>query len=853
LQGSWGTDSGQDDRESKSVEAVELDPLAGPEGGEKSRRLARHWLDQIKKYDAEHKRWRKKAISIEKRYRDQRTQSEDDNLRRANYLWSNTQIFYPAVYGKAPTPVAERKFKDPDPTGRTAATIIERCLRNDIEGRGFHDAMGDSVFDYLVGGRGQSWVRFEPEFGPSVSMPTFSRNDLRDEAGQIEDEDDTPEEEKLEDTDSVLLRESAPVDYVNWDDFGYLPAKARRWSEVRVVFKRVYPSRDEMVKRWGPKIGRRIPLQRGEKERRDNAGESRVTKDERDDKGEVFELWDKDTLSVFWVATAYDWLVNRADDPLELDGFFPCPKPLTMNTTTSTLVPTPLYSQYQDQAAQIDDLTQRINLLTKSVKIAGLYDGSEDAFMRLLDESVENELLPSDQWRRFMDMVKSTSGLGPVWFMPIEQQIKALEVLVQMKKDVVAEMDRIIGLTDVMRGMAEDKRETLGGQRIRKNSGKTRLRQYQDDVAEFCRDTLRIKAEVICKHFRKKTMVEMSGALYDEGFGFSDIANFLASGALDGTPSHPQLPGPQAGPSPQPGAGAMASPPMAGPPGAGPGGPPSPMPPGVPMAGAGAPPGIPSPMGGPLGAAPGAPPPPAGGAPQASPWSRLIQSVLKINNAIDLLRDDITRGFRVDIETDSTIVADEEQDRADANAFIGEVTKFLEMSMQIGAQNPDAVPLLGKLLQFGVRRYRVGRDLEQAIEEYAEKAEQRAKAMAAHPPPNPEMIKAQAKVKEIQLKGQLDQQAAGQELQADKVKAAAEERSRQIDLQIEQMRAANEAQQAKLDMILEHMKLRAETHKVHLDQQAAAMDHQRSQEAGAMEHQRHVYELTHPQPGGGLH
>lgn len=811
---SWGTTSSDLDSGPESrVERVELDELAGPDGGRESSRIARHWLDQVKKFDSEMKRWRKRVQSIEKRYLDQRNLSDEEGVRRANYLWANTQTLFPAVYGKCPTPVAERRFKDPDPIGRTAATIIERALRNDVEGGGYHDAIGDAVFDYLLPGRGVTWVRYEPEFGPSVSLPTFSRNDLRDEEGQIAREDDTDQERELEDTDSAVIREKSPVDYVNWDDFGYLPVKARRWSEVRVVFKRVYPSRGEMVERWGEKIGRRIPLQRAEKERRDNSGESRATKDERDDKGEVFELWDKDTASVYWVASGYDWLVNRADDPLELEGFFPCPKPLMMNTTNSTLVPSPLFSQYQDQAKQIDELTQRISQLTKSIKIAGLYDASEDAFMRLLDESVENELLPSDQWRRFMDKVKESGGLGPVWFMPIEEQIKALEVLVEVKKQTVEEMDRITGLTDILRGVTADGRETLGGKKLANSNGKSRLREYQDEVQRFARDTLFLKAQVICKHFSKKSIVEMSGALYDEGLGFSDIQNFLASGALDGVDSPPlqALPSPQ-GASPQPpSVPGGPSLPMAGSPGAGPGGP--------------------SPM-----------------SPALSPYTKLITAVLKIDKAINLLRDDIARGFRVDIETDSTIVADEEQDRSDAIEFIEATEKFMATSMQMGAQNPDAVPVLGKLLQFGVRRFRVGRDLEASIDEFCEKMEQKAKLAAAHPPPNPEMMKVQAQIANTKMKGQIDQQKAAQELQADQVRSQAEERSRQIELQIEQIRAHNEQQAAKIDMMLELLKARTETRKIQFDQHAAAMDHQRSQEAGALEHQRHMFEIQHPQP-----
>src|SRR5437764_6747301 len=52
--------------------------------------------------------------------------------------------------------------------------------------------------------------------------------------------------------------------------------------------------------------------------------------------------------------------------------------------------------------------------------------------------------------------------------------------------------------------------------------------------------------------------------------------------------------------------------------------------------------------------------------------------------------------------------------------FRSEVTKYLQTSLAMSAQVPEITPLLGKLLQFGVRGFRVGRDLEATIEERSE-------------------------------------------------------------------------------------------------------------------------------------
>ena len=105
---------------------------------------------------------------------------------------------------------------------------------------------------------------------------------------------------------------------------------------------------------------------------------------------------------------------------------------------------------------------------------------------------------------------------------------------------------------------------------------------------------------------------------------------------------------------------------------------------------------------------------------------KVLQTIARIKKAIDLLKQDIPRGYRIDIETDTMISGDVQQERQDATEFITAVTKFLEVAQMLGGQNPTIVPLLAKMLQWGVRKFRTGRDLENAIDEYAEKAEKMA-------------------------------------------------------------------------------------------------------------------------------
>jgi hypothetical protein len=422
----------------------------------------------------------------------------------------------------------------------------------------------------------------------------------------------------------------------------------------------------------------------------------------------------------------------------------------------------PFYHEYQDQALQIDELTQRIHMLGKCIKAAGVYDASNIALRRLLEETVENELIPVSDWRRLAE----ANGIeGSISLLPIRDFVEALQVLVELRAKIMEDLDRVTGIADILRGTSVA-RETLGGQRLKQNTANTRLDKLRNDVAIFVRDTIRLVAEVVAKHFKKETLLKASGILYEEEIDPDDYKSLLEQLEPDTLPppSSSQGPGsnqlagppaPPAGAPPPPSPGALVPHPAF--PGAQ-------SAPGAPQAGAPpTPPALPAPPQ-PIG------PPPA------------VIKVQRIEKAVALLKDDIPRGYRITIEADSTIAGEIEQERGDAIQFIKAITEFMEGAQMIAAQNPMAVPLLGKMLQFGVRKFRTGRDLESAIDDFVDKADRAAKE--PHPPqPNPEMIKAQAEVQKMQLQAQLEAQNDQREQQREEIAAHRDAQMQQLEFE----------------------------------------------------------------------
>ena len=85
--------------------------------------------------------------------------------------------------------------------------------------------------------------------------------------------------------------------------------------------------------------------------------------------------------------------------------------------------------------------------------------------------------------------------------------------------------------------------------------------------------------------------------------------------------------------------------------------------------------------------------------------------------AVDLLRDDKLRGFRVEIETNSTVAPDMAEEQEQRTVFLGVVGEFLEKALGIAQAVPAMAPLMGDLLLFVVRGFNAGRGLESSFEE----------------------------------------------------------------------------------------------------------------------------------------
>jgi hypothetical protein len=632
------------------------------------------WYKVLMGYERSYKRWEARVERIVKKYKDDSRYDRNPNA-RFNILWSNVQTIQPAIFARLPRPDVSRRFRDNDPIGRVASMMLERALEFEIEHYGdYKSAMNNSVLDRLLGGRGVAWVRYEPHFvGEEDGMADGAPDDGY-QVTEDTDESETPEGMENENPERIEY-ECCPVDYVHWKDFGH--TIARTWEEVTAVWRRVYMNRPALVERFGEELGYKIPLDT----KPDDLKQS-YKSDDGVYEALIYEIWDKETGKVLWISKSLGKILDERDDPLQLENFWPCPKPLYSTLTTDSLEPIPDFVIYQDQARELDALCDRIDGLINALKVRGVYDASATELQRLFSEGENNTMIPVNNWMAFAEKQGMKGAIDLVDITPFST---ALMACYQAMEQVKGQIYELMGIADIQRGQS-DPNETLGAQIIKSNNAAGRLKTMQHAVVDFATSLLSIKAQIICNHFTDETLVQISGAM------------------------------------------------------------------------------------------------------QLSP-----QDQQYIPQALELLRNEASKNFRIEVTSDSMIYQDEQQEKQDRMQFLQAVGGFMQQAVPMIAAQPELAPMAIEMLKFGVTAFKAGKQLEGIIDQTADEMRTKAQQMQGQPkPPPPEIQKAQmdnqSKMQQIQMQAQVEQAKLQGQMQLEKAKQEYQAQENQLKFQLEEQR-----------------------------------------------------------------
>ena len=211
-------------------------------------KLAELWERELTAAKKELSRFHAAGKKLVKKYLDERDSASFDGGggAKVNLFWSNTQVLMSSLYAKPPRVDVSNSYKDSDDdVSRVAGNILQRMLNNDIEEDDestYPEITRQAVEDFLIAGLGQVWYRYEVETETQSTEPVIDPMTGVMLAPPTEYE--------------AIVHEDAPADYVYWEDFWWSPARV--WQDVRWVARRCYMNREELIARFGEKIGKDI-------------------------------------------------------------------------------------------------------------------------------------------------------------------------------------------------------------------------------------------------------------------------------------------------------------------------------------------------------------------------------------------------------------------------------------------------------------------------------------------------------------------------------------------------------------------------------------------------------------------
>lgn len=650
--------------------------------GKSPKAIADRWKLELKLADKREEEWRKCASAIYRQYTPSNPIANSFNI-----LWTNTETLRQAVYNSLPQPDARRRYQDEDPLGKAVSEVLTRALEFSQDTYDFDAVLKGDVLSMLLPGRAVSRVKYVPDI-----------------SGVGE------EDENGESPDSKIDWESVICERVQWDDFRILGA-AKTWCEVPAIAFRHRFNREDCIEKLGEVIGNAVPL--------DSAADEDVKKSKGSEDlfktAEVWEIWNKDDKEVIWICKTYPTPLKTQPDPLQLSGFFCIPRPLYAIENDSTLVPSAIYTQYEQQAKELNLISLRINKLTNALKVRGVFDATLSEVAELM-KAGDNELIPAQNVTALLER----GGLDKaIWMMPIDAAAAVIKELYVQRDSCKQIIYEITGISDIMRS-ATDANETFGAQKIKTQWGTQRLQRIQREVQRYIRDLIRLKAEIIAEKFQPETLEKMT------------LVQLPHQADVDAQKQQAMMQYQQA---------AM------------------------------------------MAQQQGQQPPPP---PQQQPGPITWEAV------VDAMRNDATRTYRVDIETDSTLSATQDGDMQALEAVYTALAKIMEAfgpSVQMGYMD---VGMIKELMLIVVRRAKMGTAVEDVI------------GKIKQPPPatDPEAGKAQAQQQLEQFKGQLAmqlEQAKGQvtmQIEQGKAQMQDQQHQRQLmaDQQAEQGKASLQAQ-----------------------------------------------------------
>jgi hypothetical protein len=588
--------------------------------------------------------------------------------------------------------------------------------------------------------------------------------------------------------------EKVCIDFKGRRDF--LHGLARNWREVPWVAGASYLTREEARDRFKPYSG--FTYQDAEYKVDRDAEEIGGT-DNRE-RAKFWEIWHRELKRVVWVAQGCEDLLDEDEPHLKLQDFFPCPKPAYGTVQPGSLIPVPDVLQYKDQLDEVNDLTGRLHALSAALQAKGFYPAGGGELAEAIETAIKMSapgviMVPISNWAAFGGSKETI-----IW-MPIDMIAATVTQLVTIRKQVIDDIYQITGLADIMRG-ATDARETLGAQELKTQFGSTRIRDKQQELVRIARDLVVISGEIMTEEFDQVTLIEMSQtqlptqAMQQQQIQelSQDIAQQQqqwAQAQQDPRFAQKQQTDPQAVQQAEQ---------------------------------------------------------------QIKTAIETGQQALKrihekptLEQVMRFLKDNKSKAFTLDIETDSTVMIDENGEKERRAEFLGALTPMLQQIDTMMSNMPESAEFCGALIKFATAPFRAGRELDGSVDNLLEQMKVKAgqpKGKDAVTLQNETALQIeQMKVDAIKMRDKSDAELKQQEMQMrdrhEKMKVASSEKIKMAEINSRRGDDGGKIQQTQLKLVHDREKHDMDMQKLQADQQRdaqkAALDSRRDAEKANMQ------------------
>lgn len=447
--------------------------------------------------------------------------------KRVRYpLWYSTfKIRKPLVYARTPIPIGRDTSGLKDTIGEVAAIMIERLAKSLMKANPIDEAMCSARDDMLATQFGlvrgyyeckeseeEQKIPLQVQFDEAGNPHYFNGPyEIPDDAPVIEESGRlyTPGKKITIEQESVCLK---PVLY---RDF-YFDPTAYRWSDGNELAF-AYDYSEPMFKAvFGKDAYEGLSLTL---DKIDGPKGKRLIR--------VYEYWNKLKGKVGWFTEGSDDFIKRDlakdsyipesegklngktfDSLYDLQGFWPCPKPMVFDAPTDSFWPIPEWYQYNDILEEIHNIASNIFILSRAIRIRALFDNSVPGLQSLVNEVGNADWIGIDN---LMSALNKAGGNieNVVAYLPIAPMVDGLNNMYQALNQRLDSFAKLSGSNDMVQGESESNTgKTLGERQMEGKFAMNQIYPYQIGMQEFACEAIELMCEIALKNFNDDSLAQ---------------------------------------------------------------------------------------------------------------------------------------------------------------------------------------------------------------------------------------------------------------------------------------------------------------------------------------------------------